>query len=288
MLMADGASTLNARTDPSITRTLPNHTSQFTGRFVHGDGGHLTTFNEDDGSTVHETAGEYVPSVFDVVHDNGGTTILYNGKEKFDYLERSYSDDGAADITGANNGRDKLDVYERENPIDAVEPFLEDVVDAAGSTTYSFFHIRTPDEIGHVFEWGSREYAQAVSDSDALMAMLIEGLADAGLLETTAIIVTADHGGELGELNHGSSDNSQNYTIPFIAWGPGIGEGIDLYDANAGGSQYADPGTDQVDRDGAQPIRGHDAANLGLQLLDLPALPAPAANSTHTLLVTSS
>jgi|GEM_PF-3021684 len=287
MLMADGASTLNARTDPAVTRTLPNHTSQLTGRFVFGQGGHGVEFNEDDGGTVHETAGVYVPSVFDVVHDNGGTTILYARKEKFDFLERSYSSGGAADVTGTDDGTDKLDVYERDAPVDAVEPFLLDVVDAEDSATYGFFHIRLPDEFGHLFNWGSREYVQSVRDSDQLVGQLVEGLAEAGLLESTAFIITSDHGGPLGDTSHAGVGNAGNYTIPFIAWGPGIGEGIDLYDANDGGGEYADPGTDQVDRDGAQPIRGHDAANLGLDLLDLPALPAPAANSTHTLLVTS-
>lgn len=284
-MMVDGASTMNARTDPSMTRTLPNHTSQLTGRFVWGTGGHRTIFNEDNGATVHQQAGAYVPSVFDIVHDNGGTTILYAGKAKFDYLERSYGEAGAADITGADNGTNKLDVYERTAPADAVAPFVADLLAAEDSTTYGFFHLRLPDQFGHSANWGSPKYVQAVRDSDELVGQILQGLEDAGLLETTSVIVTADHGGPLGQSNHGSAGDPGNYTIPFIAWGAGVGEGVDLYTANAAGGQYANPGTAHIKRDGVQPIRGHDAANLGLQLLDLPALPAPAANASHSLVV---
>ena len=46
-LMAEGAWTLNARTDPAYTQTLPNHHSQFTGRPVYGAGGHHVDFNND-------------------------------------------------------------------------------------------------------------------------------------------------------------------------------------------------------------------------------------------------
>jgi len=285
MLMVDGASTLNARTDPGESRTLPNHTSQFTGRFVFGDGGHQVTFNEDDGTTVHETSGQYIPSVFDVVHDNGGTTILYAGKQKFDYLERSYADAGAADVTGSDHGTDKLDVYERTSPANAVAPFLADVIDAADSTTYGFFHIRLPDEIGHLSTWGSPEYVESVRESDRILGEVLQGLEDAGLLGSSSVIVTSDHGGPIGGLLHRNPSDAGNYTIPFIAWGAGVGEGLDLYAANAASGQYADPGTAQVGRDGAQPIRGHEAANLGLQLLELPALPAPSANANHSLVV---
>ena len=283
LLMSDGASTLNARTDPAQTRTLPNHTAQLTGRFVWGDGGHRTTFNEDDGTTVHETAGLYIPSVFDVVHDNGGSTVLYAGKEKFEYLERSYSVAGRVDVTGVDDGTDKIDRFVRGAPESLVDAFVQDVAAVQDDTTYAFYHIRLPDELGHIFGWGSPEYRLAVTDSDRLVGNIIAGLGEQELLDTTAIIVTSDHGGPTGDFNHGVSGNSENYTIPFIAWGAGVGQGIDLYAANSDAADYRDPGTERIDRDGPQPIRGHDAANLSLQLLSLPALPAPAANATHGL-----
>ncbi len=269
-LAAAGASTMNARTDPSQTRTLPNHVSQFTGRFVWGNGGHRTTFNEDPGDTIHARVGGYVPSVFDVVDDNGGTTIVYAGKEKFDYIGRSYAD--------------KIDIYVRTSPDEAIAPFLSDVGAAAGPT-YAFFHIRTPDSAGHVDGWGSASYRNAVMSSDALLGQLLDGLEAAGLRSTTSIIVTADHGGPLGGTNHSGAGNAQNYTIPFVVGWAGTSGGDDLYALNAAGDDYADPGAARIKRDGPQPIRGHDAANLSLDLLELPALESPAINSAHSLII---
>ncbi len=100
-LMAEGASTLNARTDPAYTQTLPNHHSQFTGRSVYGVAGHQVDFNNDLNTTVHDEAGTYVASVFDVVHDHGGSTLLYAGKSKFDMIDRNWNDlNGAPDLVG--------------------------------------------------------------------------------------------------------------------------------------------------------------------------------------------
>jgi len=75
-LMSEGVSTLNARTVLEATQTLLNHTSMVTSRPVTAPGGHGVTFNEDNGSTVHVSAGEYCAGIFDVVHDAGGATAL--------------------------------------------------------------------------------------------------------------------------------------------------------------------------------------------------------------------
>ena len=89
-LMREGASTLNARTAREQTRTLPNHTGMLTGRRIDDRrGGHGVTFNSDTGTTVHRAAGEYVASVFDVVHDRGGSTALFTAKKKFALYQRT-------------------------------------------------------------------------------------------------------------------------------------------------------------------------------------------------------
>ncbi len=113
-LMAEGASTLNARTAVERTQTLPNHSSMASGRKVDLPGGHGVTFNEDPGTTIHDAAGQYVVSVFDLVHDRGGSTALFAGKEKFAFYDRSWAaTTGAPDTTGPDNGRDKIDSYLR-------------------------------------------------------------------------------------------------------------------------------------------------------------------------------
>ena len=68
-LMADGASTLNARTEHELTITLPNHTGMVTGRRIEAaTGGHGVTWNDDRRrpATVQAAAGQRVESVFTV------------------------------------------------------------------------------------------------------------------------------------------------------------------------------------------------------------------------------
>ena len=82
-LQNEGAWTLNARTDANYTLTLPNHSSMLTGRPVLEHNslplqiGHAWTDNNDPpvGQTLHANHPDldYVSSVFDVVHDQGGS-----------------------------------------------------------------------------------------------------------------------------------------------------------------------------------------------------------------------
>ena len=52
--------------------------------------------------------------MFDMVHDHGGSTALYSGTPKLDFLDRSWNaTNGAVDTTGVDNGRDKIDTYLR-------------------------------------------------------------------------------------------------------------------------------------------------------------------------------
>ncbi len=87
-----GASTLNARTDASCTVTLPNHVGMVTGRGLEGTDGHGWSANEyaPDQPVLHEVAGRYIPSIFDVAHDRGVYTAVYATKTKFALFESSW------------------------------------------------------------------------------------------------------------------------------------------------------------------------------------------------------
>lgn len=276
-----GASTGNARTDPDVTRTLPNHTSQLTGVLVNGPFGHGVTYNEDQGRTVHDEAGRDVASVFDVVHDHGGRTGAWVGKQKFDVIDRSWdSSHGAPDRTGADDGRDKIDVFVRADPLDAVEDFVE--VLGGERPTYAFVHVRSPDEFGHDAGWDTPGYADGLAEADFVMQRIISTIETMPELSgSTAIIVTSDHGGPTGSTNHGDADLAANYTIPFIVWAPGVAAGGDLYQLNAG--VRLDPVEGRPGADGLQPIRGHDAGNLALDLLGFPSIPGSVFNADHSL-----
>lgn len=281
----DGASTMNARTDPDVTKTLPNHTSQFTGRPVNGAQGHRVQVNEDLGGTVHQSAGGYVASVFDVAHDHGVATAVYAGKEKFELHNRSWNEQfGRPDTIGPDSGRDKIDIFTRQDPAGAVQTLFNDLdrTSLGRTDAYIFFHIRLPDSAGHGSGWGSQEYGEAVTEADALVGQIMRHMNNnPEWSSSTGFIVTTDHGGPLGGFFHDTFEDPGTYTIPFIVSAPGIKAGADLYALNQGLRQ--NPGTARIGLTGPQPIRGHDAGNLALDLLGLPPIPGSVYNANHDL-----
>lgn len=290
--VSEGATTYDARTDYTHTITLPNHTSMLTGRPVSRPSGwpnsaqHGWTSNGDPapGETLHNAGNpnlSYVASVFDVAHDHGRSTALYASKSKFVLFDRSYdASHGAADVTGANDGTDKIDQYVNAPAASMHASFLAQM--AASRFDYVFIHYSTPDDAGHADGWGSEEWDDAVREIDDRLAQifaLIEG--DPELDGHTLVILTADHGGS--GTGHGEETNAANYTIPFFVWGEGVQAGADLYALNTGAR--ANPGTDRPSYTAAlQPIRNGDGGNLALAALGLPPVPGSSVNRVQDLL----
>lgn len=278
-LIAEGASTLNARTTYEETRTLPNHTSMVTSRPVTEPGGHQLTINDDNGSTVHAAAGTYVASIFDVVHDGGGSTALYAQKEKFDVIDRSWdADNGRDDTTGADDGSDKIDVYERAGDTKTITALRTAMTRAPAD--FSMIHLAGPDQVGHARGWLSQAYLAEVTRIDALIGDLVDAIAaSAQLRSSTVVLLTSDHGG-VG-TGHATADEAANYTVPFLAWGAGVAAGEDLYALNA---DRADPGQGRPDYSAAAgPIRNAESGNLVADLLGFGPIPGSLLNADQSL-----
>jgi predicted AlkP superfamily pyrophosphatase or phosphodiesterase len=261
----EAAGTLNARTAYELSVTLPNHTSMLTGRPVDPDrGGHGVVVNDDLGGTVHEAAGERVVSVFDVVHDAGGSTALFTSKEKFAVFDRSWPviDRYTADVDNA----------------DLVEVL---VADLSERRTFTFLHLSAPDVAGHAHGWMSAPYLDAVREVDRLLGTLLDAVDRAPGGGSLAVVLTADHGGQ--GPGHGDPAVPADYTVPFFVRAPGVPGGTDLYDLNP---QLRDPGTGRPAYDGPQPVRNGDLANLVTDLLGLPAVPGSALDAGQDLEVT--
>ena len=283
-LRREGASTYNARTDADVRKTLPNHTAQLTGRGVFGDDGHQWTVNVDPapGVTLHSNKGSYIASVFDVAHDAGLRTGAWVSKSKFSLYDVSYDGShGAEDENGEDNGRDKIDryVYEPDTAI-LTTRMLSDL--EGQPFEYAFIHIRDPDASGHVNTWSVRNgsrYLRAVRRADAQIGKILDFIeTDPRYVGRTALIVTADHGGD-GRIHY--DEDPLNYTIPFYVWGPGV-PAANLYALNEG--IRADPGIENVGYDAdPQPIRNGEAANLALQLLGLEPVPGSTINRSKPL-----
>jgi hypothetical protein len=278
-LMTEGVSTLNARSTFESTQTLPNHTSMITGRPVTEPGGHGVLFNEDNGSTVHVSAGGYVAGAFDVAHDNGLPTSLYVGKTKFDFLDRSWNaTNGAPDTTGADNGRDKIDSYVVGTGGTNTPALISRM--QAGLAGFVMLHFHEPDGAGHASGYMSQPYLEAVTRTDAWIGQLLTAIAaDPALAARTTVVVTSDHGG-LG-TSHADASQPVNYRVPFFAWGNQVGHGADLYALNP---DRTDPGTGRPTYTVAgQPVRSAEAGNLVTELLGLGVVPGSRINTNQSL-----
>ena len=278
-LMREGAWTFNARTEWGQTRTLPNHTAMLTGRRIdRRHGGHGVTFNHDRGRTVQRAAGHYVASVYDVVHDHGGSTALYSAKTKFRFFQRTWNTHGRPDRVGKNDGRAKIDeVNLIPNNQRLVRKLNTDL--ATSPQTFTFLHISLPDAAGHRHGFMGPAYLRAVAATDRLLGTVLGTVtASPALRNRMVVVLNADHGGK--GPNHKDPTKLANYRIPFMAWGPGVPAGRDLYTLNP---TFRDPGTSRPGYRGRQPIRNGDLGNLVTALLHLPAIPGSEFNNPQTL-----
>ena len=234
------------------------------------------------GGTLESNKGSYVASMFDVAHDNGLRTSMWAGKSKFGLLTNSYdTDSGALDVTGVNNGRNKIDTNYVADGVSAnvlTTAFIGAMTPAPFNL--SFLHYQDPDAAGHSSGWGSTGYNTTLEAVDTELGRILALIAgDSTLKGNTAIILTADHGGT--GTSHGNMANASDYTVPFFSWGAGVGAG-DLYWMNPlarlspeGNPSFTAP---------IQPIRNGDLGNLALDLLGLGPIPGSTINSTQNLL----
>lgn len=290
----EGATTFNARTDYAYTNTLPNHTCMMTGRPVSQPEGqpvtthHGYTSNVDPlpTDTLHNQgnpAVSYVASAFDVAHDHGLETALYASKSKFVLFDQSYDAvHGAPDLTGPDFGQDKIDIYENGTSAAIHAALLADLVTAPAQ--FSFVHYRDPDSAGHASTWGSAAWDSAVRTVSGYLSEILDTVdATPQLRGRTVVILTTDHGGT--GYGHTSASDWRNYTIPFMVWGAGVYQGVDLYSLNL--AVRLDPGGGRPSYNSPPPIRNGESGNLALDLLGLPSVPGSTINAGQDLAVTS-
>jgi hypothetical protein len=257
-LMAQGASTLNARTEREMTVTLPNHTGMVTGRRIDASrGGHGVSWNDDRRRppTVQRAAGHDVSSVFRVVHNANRGTALFASKTKFSLFERSW--DAGIDSYRMRFDNARLARMTRQDLL-------------RHNRGFTFLHLSGPDDAGHARGWNSRAYLDAVRATDRKLGRIVRTInGHSRLKQHLALLVTADHGG--AGKSHGDATRLVNYRVPFVVWGPTVARGAGLYELNP---DYASPGDRRTTYpDARQPVRNGDVANLALDLLGLDAVP---------------
>jgi predicted AlkP superfamily pyrophosphatase or phosphodiesterase len=206
-LMARGSFTMfAATTDMGVT--LPSHTSMLTGV---PPSKHGITYNGDRAPGQPEAP--KWPTLFQVAHDAGLSTAVAAGKSKFAVLAPPAAVDLRFVPARGGTATDSA-VAEAAAGWIATQP-----------PRVLFVHLPGPDLVGHASGWGSPQQVAAAAVADRALGRVVDALGAAGLLETTLVLVTADHGG--AGTTHGGPD-ARTHWIPWVLAGPGVRAGHDL------------------------------------------------------------
>lgn len=84
-----------------------------------------------------------------------------------------------------------------------------------------------PDHPGHDNGWGSPEYHDMMHVLDAYVAQIEKAVEEAGILDDTVFILTADHGGK--GYQHGGTSMSEMQS-PLFIWGKNVKKGNKIED----------------------------------------------------------
>lgn len=176
---------------PSIT--LVNHATMISGV---GPEIHKITWN----SYIPELGTLSVPTIFDLAKKKGLRTAMVAGKEKFKHFDRPGTIDTLIiqEGTPLNVAQDAIEILKQKKP------------------QLLFVHFRHPDSEGHDNGWMGDDQLDAIGESDQALGYILTELKAEGLLESTTVLATADHGGH--ERGHGT-ESDVDMTIPWIAIG---------------------------------------------------------------------
>lgn len=205
-LLPESTFTFWARTTPQAV-TLPSHASMLTGVVPRK---HEVEWDKD--LPLAKPVYPDFPMIFEVAHRAGLSTAMAAGKSKFTVFDKP----GTLDWCWLPT---EVKVPDAEVVDHAVEMIRRNGPEVL------FVHMAGVDTAGHKYGWASREQLAAIHEADAQIGRLLKALEEKGLRESTAVLITADHGG--AGISHGGDDPRSRY-IPWILSGPGIKKGLDL------------------------------------------------------------
>jgi predicted AlkP superfamily pyrophosphatase or phosphodiesterase len=195
-----------ATTDTAVT--LPSHFSMFTGVPPEKHG---ITYNADP--KPGEAVAPRWPTLFALAHRAGMTTGMSAGKSKFSALVDTLNLDWNFVPPAGTHSVDSLVASAAVEIIRKHRPQL------------LFVHLPSVDVTGHAKGWGSPEQLTEASGADRALGRVLRALQKAGVMDSTRIIVSADHGG--AALGHGGID-ARSHFIPWVLAGPGVRANYDL------------------------------------------------------------
>ena len=273
-MVQGGASTRNARTAKESTSPDANLVSLLTGRRVYPKaGGHGVGSKSTLPKTVHESAGQYVSSVFDLAHNLSRRTSFVSSRPQSKLVRESWNKrSGGKDPYGIDDGTAKFDQVKTLRDDAAVVSWWRDKM-AKSPASISVVELSGAVSAGAKDGWTSDAYQKAVKKVSRRVAAIRRGIdRQPEMKGTTLLVVTGTSG---AQKTKGSSRTwVESYRVPMFVTGPGVPAAADLYGLNP---SLVYPGKDQPGYSGAQPLRVGILANLINRTLGLPPIPG----STH-------
>lgn len=200
-LIREGSYTLSARTiNPSTT--LPSHTSMLTGQPPERHGVLWNNVATADADSIE------MPNIFSLARAKGYSTAAFFSKAKFQPLQLR----GTLDYSQAPGGW--FGRWSSERTVADVAQYLD-----GARPNVLFVHLTDPDAAGHRAGWMTADYGRAILAADRAVSRLLDLADDTYGSGNYTVILTADHGGH--GTGHGTED-PQDVTIPWIAWGEGV------------------------------------------------------------------
>jgi predicted AlkP superfamily pyrophosphatase or phosphodiesterase len=239
-IAAEGAVTWQASTIfPSIT--LPSHTSMLTGM---GPDKHQILWN---GYTPIKGFVK-VPTVFSLLKsaDAKAVTAMFVGKVKFRHLWLKDSLD-LFDFGGPQSAAPIVGGPEVEKDKKPSQMVAKQTVAwlKEHKPRLAFIHFPDVDTAGHKDGWGSPQQKEALKVTDQALWQVWQAIKDAGIADSSVMIISADHGGH--DKTHGL-DIPDDMLIPWVAWGKGVKKNFTITDK----------------------VTTYDTAATALWLLDIP------------------
>jgi predicted AlkP superfamily pyrophosphatase or phosphodiesterase len=205
-LLAKSSFSFWARTTAESV-TLPSHVSMLTGvtPVRHG-----IQWNAD--LPLEHPVYPAFPTLFQLAKQAGYSTGMVAGKAKFSALAVP----GSLDWEFVPYHAMSEDPVIAQQAVAMIHEHRPEVL---------FVHFPTVDNVGHAKGWASAEQMAALAQVDGCVGQVIAALEEEKVLDSTMVIITADHGG--AGLSHGP-DDARSRHIPWIVFGPGIRRGLDL------------------------------------------------------------
>ena len=193
-LMETGAYSLDNAITITYPSTLPSHAAMLSGLCMKENGIFFDRYFKYMGYSKGV-------DIFDLAHEAGMRTVMVVGKEKLRQLAEPETTD---------------EFIFRPDESSIADAVIEQIPQGFG---LMFVHFPSPDKIGHHYGWMGYSYLKMLRDGDDALGRIMDSLNQNGLLETTVIIITADHGGH--DKNH-IGLVIEDFRIPWIISGPTV------------------------------------------------------------------